>query len=191
MTSISPPLLDTGVLPVVELLALCLDGHLFQVGDEFAPVGTPDGPDLRAQAFARSVPLWAVADRGSAAWIHGTRALPPPIPQVCVPLHRRGGMTAPSVDVSHRALGTDDTQSFAAVRVTTPLRTACDLLSVSTTFGDAEALEVRHLLALAAVTPAELDELLRASRRKGSGLARSRMPAVARAVLPLSPVSPR
>ncbi|MBW8871089.1 MAG: hypothetical protein JF618_02580 [Leifsonia sp.] len=92
--------------------------------------------------------------------------------------------------MSHRALGLDDTQSFAAVRVTTPLRTACDLLSVSTAFGDAEALEVRHLLALAAVTPAELDELLRASRRKGTSLARSRMPAVARAVLPLLPLCP-
>jgi hypothetical protein len=187
MTSISPLLLDTGVLPFVELLALCLDGHLFRVGDEFAPVGAPDGPDLRAQAFARSAPSWAVADRASAAWIHGTRALPPAVPQVCVPPNRRGGLTAPSIDVSHRALGPGDTVSLAGLRVTTPLRTACDLLSVPTTFGDAQALELRHLLALAGVTPAELDDLLRASRRKGSGLARSRMPAVARAVLPLSP----
>ncbi|WP_285116494.1 type IV toxin-antitoxin system AbiEi family antitoxin [Leifsonia sp. fls2-241-R2A-40a] len=195
MTSISPPLLDAGILPVVELLALCLDGHLFRVGDAFATVDTPDGPALRAQGFARSAPGWAVADRGSAAWIHGTRSVPPPVPQVCVPPNRRGGVRSPSVDTSHRALAAGDTMAFGGVIVTTPVRTAVDLLSTSPTFDEAEALEVRHLLALAAVTPAELDELLRASRRKGCGVARSRMPAVARATLPglkaESPVSRR
>ncbi|WP_431218115.1 type IV toxin-antitoxin system AbiEi family antitoxin [Leifsonia xyli] len=184
MTWITPPLLDTSVLPMVELLALCLDGHLYRVGDLFALADTPDGPELRAHAFARSTPGWLVADRGSAAWIHGTRASPPPVPQVCVPLQRRGGVSSPAVDACHRSLPRDDTLELGPLRVTTPARTATDLLSTPGRFGAGRALEVRHLLALAEVTPAELDERLRTSRRKGCALARSRMPAVARAALP-------
>lgn len=188
MTSLSPPLLDAGILPVVELLALCLDGQLFRVGDAFAPIDAPDGPELRAHAFSRSAPSWAVADRGSAAWIHGTRSSPPPVPQVCVPPHRRGSALSPVLDARHRSVPPDDQLAVARVQVTTPLRTAVDLLSEARPFGDAQALEVRHLLALADVTPSELDDRLRTGRRKGCVLARSRLPAVAQAtLLPLIP----
>jgi hypothetical protein len=184
MNSISPPLLDSSVLPMVELLALCLDGHLYRVGDAFATADTPDGPELRAHAFALSAPAWAVADRGSAAWIHGTRASPPPIPQVCVPPKRRGRVSSPMIDACHRAIRPDELRSLGPTRVTTPLRTADDLISAPGVFDAARALEVRHLLALAGVTPAEFDNRLRTSRRKGCALARSRVPAVARATLP-------
>jgi hypothetical protein len=77
----------------------------------------------------------------------------------------------------------DDQLAVARVRVTTPLRTAVDLLSEARPFGDAQALEVRHLLALAGVAPSELDDRLRSGRRKGCVLARSRLPAVAQAAL--------
>jgi hypothetical protein len=184
MTSLAPPLIDTNVLPMVELLALCLDGHLYRVGDAFATPEMPDGPELRARAFALSAPGWAVADRASAAWIHGTRASPPPVPQVCVPAKRRGRASSPMIDASHRGLRPDETVAFGTTRVTTPLRTAADLVCVPGVFDAGHALEVRHLLALAGVTPAEFDDQLRGSRRMGCGLARSRVPAVARATLP-------
>jgi len=186
MNTISAPLLDADILPVVELLSLCLDGHLFRVGDAFAPADAVDGPALRSLAFARTAPSWAVADRGSAAWIHGTRAMPPPVPQVCVPPHRRGGALSSAVDTSHRVLTDDETVVYDGVRVTGPLRTAVDLLCAATRFGDGEALEVRHLLLLAGVSPPELDDRLRGSRQKGCGLARQRLPAVARARLPVT-----
>jgi hypothetical protein len=186
MNTISAPLLDADILPVVELLSLCLDGHLFRVGDAFAPADAVDGPALRSQAFARTAPGWGVADRGSAAWIHGTRAMAPPVPQVCVPPHRRGGALFPAVDSSHRVLGDGETVVYDGVRVTSPLRTAVDLLCSGTRFGETEALEVRHLLLLAGVSPSELDDRLRSSRQKGCGLARQRLPAVARARLPLA-----
>ena len=200
MTTITSPLLDSSVLPMVELLALCLDGHLYRVGDVFAPADAPDAPELRASAFGRSVSTWMVADRESAAWIHGTRSVPPPLPQVCIPPHRRGGLAAAAVDACHRSLRPDETVSLGAVHVTTPLRTAVDLLSLPGTFDDQQALEVCHLLALAGMTPAETDARLRMSRRKGCALARSRLPMVAGAQLPgpvgparsaLGPVSPR
>ncbi|WP_374010399.1 type IV toxin-antitoxin system AbiEi family antitoxin [Leifsonia sp. LS-T14] len=184
MTSLSPLLIDASVLPMVELLALCLDGHLYRVGDAFATAATPDCPDLRAHAFALSAPDWAVADRGTAAWIHGTRATPPPLPQVCVPPRRRGRVSSPLIDACHRALRPDEVTSLGRTTVTTPLRTAEDLISTPSAFGSAQALEVRHLLALAGVTPPEFDDRLRASRRMGRALARTRVPAVARAALP-------
>lgn len=183
-TTTSAPLLDADILPVVELLALCLDGHLFRVGDAFAPAGAVDGPALRSRAFARTAPGWAVADRGSAAWIHGTRSMPPPVPQVCVPPRRRGGALSPAVGTSHRVIADDETVVFDGVRVTSPLRTAIDLLCSGTSFGEGDALEIRHLLLLAGVSPAQLDDRLRTSRQKGCGVARQRLPAVARARLP-------
>lgn len=183
MTSTTSPLLDDDMLPMVELLALCLDGQIYRVGDAFASADTPDGPELRAHAFARTAPAWAVADRRSAAWIHGTRACPPPVPQVCVPVSHRGGGTLARLDTAYRTLAADETAALAGIRVTTPLRTAHDLLCAPGRFADAEALEVRHLLALAGVTPAELDDRLRAGRQRGRDLARSRLPRVARASL--------
>jgi hypothetical protein len=171
-------------MPFAELLALCLDGQLFRVGDAFASPDTPDCPALRAQAFGSTAPGWAVADRGTAAWIHGTRSSPPPLPQVCVPPRHRGSVLTPNLDACHRSLAAEETVDFDGVRATTPLRTALDLLCTSGPFGEGDALEVRHLLLLAGVTPAEADERLRLSRRKGCALGRRRLPAVARAALP-------
>jgi len=183
MTTTTSPLLDDDVLPMVELLALCLDGQVYRVGDAFASADTPDGPELRAHAFARTAPAWAVADRGTAAWIHGARSSPPPVPQVCVPPSHRGGGMLARLDAAYRPLPGDDTLTFAGMRVTTPLRTAHDLLCTPGRFTDADALEIRHLLVLAEVTPARLDERLRAARRRGRDLARARLPQVARALL--------
>lgn len=180
MSSITSPLLDADVLPLAELFALCLDGQLFRVGDAFAAIGTPDGPQLRAAAFVRSAPGWTVADRGSAAWIHGTRASPPPLPQVCVPAARRGRVSSALVDACHRTLAADETVTIGSALVTTPLRTALDLLSEPGRFGPQQALEVRGLLALASVGVKELSERLDARPRKGANLARGRLPQVSR-----------
>jgi len=180
MSSITSPLLDADVLPLAELFALRLDGQLFRVGDSFAAIGTPDGPELRAAAFVRSAPGWTVADRGSAAWIHGTRASPPPLPQVCVPAARRGRVSSALVDACHRTLAADETVTIGPALVTTPLRTALDLLSAPGRFRSEQALEVRGLLRLASVGVDELSERLEARPRKGADLARGRLPQVAR-----------
>ena len=202
MSSITSPLLassvlDADVLPLAELFALCLDGQVFRVGDAFAAIGTPDGPELRAAAFARSAPGWTVADRGSAAWIHGTRASPPPLPQVCVPGARRGRVSSALVDASHRTLAAEETVTVGPALVTTPLRTALDLVCDPGRFGPQEAFEVRRLLTLASAGVEDLSERLDARPRKGADLARERLPDVARqpdvAPLrsPVSSVSPR
>ena len=197
MSSITSPLFDADVLPLAELFALCLDGQLFRVGDAFAAIGTPEGPGLRAAAFVRSAPGWTVADRGSAAWIHGTRASPPPLPQVCVPRARRGRVSSGLVDACHRTLAVDETMTIGPALVTTPLRTALDLLSDPGRFGPDQALEVRRLLTLASAGVEELSERLAARPRKGADLARARLPDIARqpdiapVALAVAGVSPR
>lgn len=191
MSSITSPLLDADVLPLAELFALCLDGQVFRVGDAFAAVGTRDCPELRAAAFVRTAPAWTVADRGSAAWIHGTRASPPPLHQVCVPVARRGRVSSSQVDACHRTLAADETVTIGPALVTTPLRTALDLVSEPGRFGPSQAVEVGRLLTLASVGLEEFSAHVGARPRKGVELARTRLAEVAAALPSIARVSPR
>lgn len=194
--TLCPSLLDRRVLPLAELLALCLDGQLYRVGESFATPDTPDTPSLRARALAAAVPRRAIAERATAAWIHGTRSSPPPRPQVCLDPSRRGTRLPRSVDGRQRTFARDETIPIGPIAVTTPLRTAADLLLSASAFGEAEALEVRHLLSLADEPPESLDVYVPRTRRGGSTRAVRRIQLVAQTRLPLeesgsSDVSPR
>ena len=186
MTSIStsPRLLDRTILPIAELFALVLDGQLYRVGDAFATLDTPDTPALRASAFAAFRPGSSIADRGTAAWIHGTRSSPPPRPQVCVDPARRCRLSA-EFDAHQHAISEGEVVSFADVRVTTPLRTAGDLLLTLPSFDRASAQEVRHLLTLAEASTDALGDKLRRSRRAGCERAIERLRDVERTRLPI------
>ena len=189
MTTATPLLFDRDVLPLAELFALVLDGELYRVGDAFASPDTPDTPSLRAAAFAALRPGRTVADRGTAAWIHGTRSVPPLRPQVCVDRRRRGRVP-PGFDAHQHTLGAGEAVKLSGVRVTVPLRTAADLMLTLPRFGPAEALEVRHLLQLGREGPDDLGASLACSRRQGAPRALTRMSLVERTRLP-APVSPR
>ncbi|MEY9850850.1 hypothetical protein ABH923_000528 [Leifsonia sp. EB41] len=189
MTTALPLLLDRDVLPLAELFSLVLDGQLYRVGDAFATTDIPDTPSLRAHAFAAHRPGSTVADRGTAAWIHGTRSAPPLRPQVCVDRRRRGRVP-PDFDAHQHRLGADDVVELSGVRVTAPLRTAADLMLTLPRFGHHEALEVRHLLDLGRASPDRLGAHLARSRRHGATRALTRMPVVERTELPV-PLSRR
>ncbi|AAT88937.1 conserved hypothetical protein [Leifsonia xyli subsp. xyli str. CTCB07] len=160
-----------------------LDGQLYRVGDAFAPPDIPDTAVLRARVFSAHRPGIAVADRGTAAWIHGSRSAPPVRPQVCVDPARRSRLS-PVFDAQQRALYEDDTVAFDDVRVTTPLRTAADLLLTLPVFRAADALETRHLLILADASTEQLRLCLEHSRRSGVSRAKERITAIRRAHLP-------
>jgi hypothetical protein len=183
MTTACPLLFDRTVLPLAELFSLVLDGQLYRVGDAFAAVDTPDTPALRAQAFGALRPGRLVADRGTAAWIHGTRSTPPLQPQVCIDRRSRG-RTPTGFDAHQHTLGSADTLDLGGVRVTTPLRTAMDLVLTLPAFGLPEALEAKHLLALARASPNDLAGRLASSRRRGTARAVMRLASIERAVLP-------
>ncbi|WP_426624255.1 type IV toxin-antitoxin system AbiEi family antitoxin [Leifsonia sp. McL0607] len=186
MTTACPLLFDRSVLPLAELFALVLDGQLYRVGDAFATPDTPDTPELRAHAFGALRPGRLVADRGTAAWIHGTRSTPPLLPQVCIDRESRGRVPT-GFDAHQHALLHGDTIELGGVRLTEPLRTALDLVLTSPTFDPANALEVRHLLAIARASPGELRDRLARSRRRGSARAVMRLALVERTQLPGAP----
>lgn len=183
--TLCPALLDRHVLPLAELLSLCLDGQVYRVGESFAPMDTPDTPALRARALAATVPRRAIAERATAAWIHGTRSVPPPRPQVCLDPSRRGTRLPVSVDGRQRTFKQGETHPIGPIAVTTPLRTAADLLLSSTAFDDAAALEVRHLLSLSSATPEALRPYVPRTRRGGSTRAAQRIRSVEQIRLPL------
>lgn len=188
MTKTSSPLLDRSIMPLAELFALVLDGQLYRVGDSFATQDTADTPALRAAAFATHRPGAAVADRETAAWIHGTRRSPPARPQVCVDRERRGRLSS-EFDAHQHALGEGDTITLAGVRVTTPLRTAADLLLTLPAFDKANAIEAQHLLVLAGASISQLREQLSRFRRVGAPRAVQRLAEVERARLPFPSIS--
>lgn len=183
MTKACPPLLDRTIMPLSELLSLVLDGELYRVGDAFAPLDTPDTPALRAEVFSKHRPGPAVADRRTASWIHGARSSPPGRPEVCIDPSKRGALPS-GFDAHQHRISADDSVQLAGVRVTTPLRTASDLLLTRPSFSQSDALEVRHLLLIADATPFQLRAVLARSRRAGAARARSRIPAVEQVRLP-------
>ncbi|MFF1879229.1 hypothetical protein [Leifsonia sp. NPDC058230] len=180
MTALLPRLLDTGVLPLAELHAVRLDGELYRIGDAFATVDTPDTAELRAAAFRLSVPRAAVADRSTAAWIHGTRAGPPSALQVCVDSAQRVSATAlHGLDVRQCILAQRDVVLLGEVRVTAPLRTVADLLRTEDRFTPAVILELRALLELSGYNAAACrDEIRRQDRLPGTRRALIRLAAM-------------
>lgn len=183
MTKACPPLLDRTIMPLSELLSLVLDGQLYRVGDAFVPPDTPDTPTLRARVFAALAPGPAIADRGTASWIHGARSSPPARPEVCVDPTRRGRLP-PNFDAHQHRISDDDCAELSGVRVTTPLRTATDLLLTLPVFTPHDALETRHLLLLAKATPNRIRAGLARSRRTGTERALTRLLLIESARLP-------
>lgn len=183
MTTACPLLIDRTVLPLAELFALVLDGQLYRVGDAFATPDTPDTPELRARAFGLLRPGRLVADRGTAAWIHGTRSVPPGRPQVCIERASRGRVPF-GFDAHQHALDAGDTVELSGARVTTPLRTALDLVLTTTGFDRPEAEEIRHLLTIARASPDDLRDRLARTRRRGSARAVIRLALIERTELP-------
>lgn len=182
--TLCPTLLDRRVLPLAELLALCLDGQLYRVGDAFASPDTPDTPALRARALAAEVPRRAIAERATAAWIHGTRSSPPPRPQICILPADRGTLIPAGVDGRQRSLADDEFETAGPIAVTSALRTAADLLLQPGPFGHADAVEVRHLLRLAGSPPSALRPAFPRTRRGGSGRSLQRLELVEGVRLP-------
>ncbi|MDY7544069.1 MULTISPECIES: type IV toxin-antitoxin system AbiEi family antitoxin [unclassified Cryobacterium] len=134
-----PDVLSPGDLPIAELSSLCLDGELFRVGDCWSPLDVAEDRDQRARSLARLVPVRAIAERLTAAWIHGL-APEPQRHQFCVPITARAyfppsprfGVREVVCDPEHIVrLGARPVSRAGAraggLLVTRPLRTALDL----------------------------------------------------------------
>jgi 8-oxo-dGTP pyrophosphatase MutT (NUDIX family) len=94
-------------------------------------VQVPDSLSLRVAAAALVVPPHVVAVDRTAAWVHGVDALPRSaihlMPSLDLFSTRGSRMRRSGISSGTRTLLTRDVEQLGPLRVTTPLRTACDL----------------------------------------------------------------
>jgi len=159
-------------MPPSELSALRLDGELYALGPAWSPVDLPEDHEARAAALGTLFAGRLVADRLSAAWVHGaTDRLPAPIP-CCVPATDRGAAgLVPGLDIRELRLHEHDVVHLAGLRLTSPVRTAVDLLR-----GDAFTSVQSDAVARLADSPnarEEIDAVL-GQRRFAAGASRAR-----------------
>jgi hypothetical protein len=152
--------------PEAELRAAVLAGDLVPVGACWASPAEPQTPSLRSEAAAwvlRDPRL--IASTRTAAWIWGAVSRPPTPLEACIPPQVRVHVSA-DVRLREVRIAEDDTVCLGQLRVTLPARTAVDLLrtpgATPGAFGGPEATAVQGLLAVGAVTRAELQARLSA-----------------------------
>lgn len=164
--------LDPAEFSEAERSALRLDGECVPLGLTVVPVDVPLGPAVRAASLAAAVARHdLVVDRTTAAWVHGAVAvLPRPLTlAVDVSRARRTKLLSPAPREA-RFRG-DDLVRLEGVLVTTPLKTAFDLLRLD----DGAAHVAARLLRIADLTPtiaAALAHLQPACSHKQRGIDR-------------------
>jgi hypothetical protein len=150
--------------PEVELRAAVLAGELVPVGACWASPVEPQTPSLRAAAAAWTLrDARLIAGTRTAAWIWGATSRPPTPLEAAISLQARVHVDA-GVLLREVVIDPADLVRLDPLRVTTPSRTAIDLLRTPNTgerkFGAAEAEAVRGLIAIGAVTVAEVEHRL-------------------------------
>ena len=117
-----------------ELARLCRDGYVRQLVRRVYVANTvPDSLGLRARALQLVVPEDAVVTDRTAGWLFGSDMVLAPgdhlvVPPVSIFVNRRGARLRNGLSASgQRFLREDEIVEVIGIRVTTPLRTACDL----------------------------------------------------------------
>ncbi|MET1053401.1 MAG: type IV toxin-antitoxin system AbiEi family antitoxin [Mycetocola sp.] len=130
-----PPVLTADVLPRVELCAARLDGEVFAVDESWTCADEPDRPEIRAGALISALPRSSLVERlvvmgASAAWLHGVIVTPPGRHEFCcLPTQRVNPKPSTRILVRELRLTPADECRIGGLRVTTPRRTALDLVA--------------------------------------------------------------
>ncbi|MBM7410988.1 hypothetical protein JOE38_000811 [Clavibacter michiganensis] len=158
------PVLSVLDLPLAELCSARLDGEVYEVDACYSPVDELASPWLRAAALATQVPSRLIAERSTAAWVHGAVRTPPRTHEYCVDSVARCHPPAlRNVRIREVVLDDRDTVVLAGLRVTTPLRTLCDIARTVADFTPIHEAACLGLLALPGVTDSAAREHLAAS----------------------------
>lgn len=148
-------------LPSVELSAARLDGELYCIADAFCPVDLPETPRIRAQAVMHSRSLRLIAERDTAAWIWGATVAEPAVHQFCASSTARSKSSVSSgPGVREVVIHAQEMRVLGGRQVTSPLRTACDIVRSSPTFDTETQDVVLILLAQEGHTVADCSTLL-------------------------------
>lgn len=144
-----PAVLSIDDLPEAELAAARLDGELFSIDACYSPIDEIEGPSHRALALGSGQASRLIAEQLSAAWVWGVTSRAPVPPQFCVATAARvrasgsGWTTVREVVISETEICI-----LNGVSVTSPLRTAVDILRFSESFDHGDAAMIRGLMAL-------------------------------------------
>ncbi|QHC58478.1 type IV toxin-antitoxin system AbiEi family antitoxin [Rathayibacter sp. VKM Ac-2760] len=144
-----------GRLPLAELCAARLDGEVVALDEGFLLADLPLGPPERGAALLAVLPRGTVADRLSAAWVHGALPAAPPVHSASI--DRRNRLHPPMlarVRFHEVRLTDEDVAVLGGCPVTTPERTLIDLARTRPACPDS------LLRALAATTGTTLDLVL-------------------------------
>lgn len=134
-----PLVLGAGELPEEELLCAALDGELFRIGGAFCPVDTVIGAHERATVVRHDSPDWAIAERYTAAWIYGVHPTFPRPLELCVDSRTRMHPVSDRLREFREVVLTDaETLAIGPLSLTTPLRTAIDIVRFAENFTAAD-----------------------------------------------------
>lgn len=116
-------------LSAAELASACLDGHLVALGDAYIPADAVETAALRAGSLRELLRDVLAAIGPSAAWIHGVGSGPPARHRVQrVAPRRLHAVIDRRLEYHDTLLPARARQRIGGVWVTTPARTAADLL---------------------------------------------------------------
>lgn len=147
MTPRLPRVLSELDLPLAELTAARLDGELYRVDAHFSPIDEIEQPRHRLEALSAGVHERLIAEQLSAAWVWGALAEPPRHHQFCAAIDSRVSRSSvPWRTVREVVLSPTDVEYINGMGVTTPLRTAVDMLRFAADFGAPEHRIVRQLM---------------------------------------------
>ncbi|WP_291054936.1 hypothetical protein [Herbiconiux sp.] len=163
MTPSLPLILDDRSLPDAELRAAALDGDVRPLAAAYCSIDVHPSAQLRAEALAPSIPRGLIAERMTAAWLHGASSRFPMPLQLCVRSTSRIH-TPKCAERSVRQVVLADSELARAgpLGVTTFFRTAIDLLRWEPEFDEQLALCIRTLLLAAGADGRECRARLRA-----------------------------
>ncbi len=177
-----PAVLQHSDLSETELHAAKLDGEVYRVDHCFSPLDEIDGPRNRARSLALMVPSRLIAERLTAAWIHGAISRAPSRHQFCTDITARIRPSAlVAITVREVVIEKEDLFELAGLPVTTPIRTAVDLARCGSRFGGDELQAVAHLVRIGEFGIEEVRRML--DRRRNlphKGLAIGRIEAALR-----------
>ncbi|WP_403024874.1 hypothetical protein [Salinibacterium sp. GXW1014] len=167
------PVLTELDLPLQELQAARLDGDLYAIGDGFASIDEFEQAHHRALSLGAIARPRFIAERMTAAWVHGAVPAPPAVFEFCVSHSARArAQVSPRVQVREVVIAPSDVVRFGGIAVTSPLRTVIDLLRAE---GDFANERMSQLLRLMSANAIELDDCRREveSRHKLAGKRRA------------------
>lgn len=176
-------IISTSDLPTAELCAARLDGELFTIAGCFSPVDLPAQAADRAVALAAGLPTRLIAELHSAAWVLGATDCMPANHQFCSAADARAKPAElRGITVREVVIAADETIAVGGVRVTSALRTACDLVRSSERFDEDDQQIVRRLLRIAGAGVDDCIAVLAARRNlPGKNLALERLELLAAA----------